>query len=87
MDGFDEIVNNKVIMATYIPDTIDSVLLRSDRLDTKIDQPNSDHRQRRPNKQNIKSKMVLNEDDNLKDFVISKEQNSFADIPFLSSHY
>lgn len=48
MDGFDQTVNVKVIMATYRADTLDSALLRPGRLDRKIEFPLPDRRQKRP---------------------------------------
>ena len=47
MDGFDETVNVKVIMATNRADTLDPALLRPGRLDRKIEFPLPDRRQKR----------------------------------------
>lgn len=80
MDGFDQSVNVKVIMATNRPDTIDPALLRPGRLDRKIEFPNPDRRQRRLIFQTVTSKMNLSEDVNLEDFVNRREQCSAADI-------
>jgi 26S proteasome regulatory subunit T3 len=47
MDGFDQTVNVKVIMATNRHDTLDPALLRPGRLDRKIEFPLPDRRQKR----------------------------------------
>ena len=47
MDGFDQTVNVKVIMATNRADTLDPALLRPGRLDRKIECPLPDRRQKR----------------------------------------
>lgn len=47
MDGFDQTVNVKVIMATNRADTLDPALLRPGRLDRKIEFPRPDRRQKR----------------------------------------
>ena len=47
MDGFDQTVNVKVIMATNRSDTLDPALLRPGRLDRKIEFPLPDRRQKR----------------------------------------
>ncbi len=46
MDGFDQTVNVKVIMATNRQDTLDPALLRPGRLDRKIECPAPDRRQK-----------------------------------------
>ena len=46
MDGFDQTVNVKVIMATNRHDTLDPALLRPGRLDRKIEFPLPDRRQK-----------------------------------------
>ncbi len=47
VDGFDQTVNMKVIMATNRADTLDPALLRPGRLDRKIEFPLPDRRQKR----------------------------------------
>lgn len=80
MDGFDQTVNVKVIMATNRPDTIDPALLRPGRLDRKIEFPMPDRRQRRLIQQTLTSKMNLSQDLNLEDFINRAEKISHADI-------
>ena len=62
MDGFDQTVNVKVIMATNRQDTLDPALLRPGRLDRKIEFPLPDRRQKRLIFQTISQKMNLAED-------------------------
>jgi 26S proteasome regulatory subunit T3 len=47
MDGFDQTVNVKVVMATNRVDTIDPTLLRPGRLDRKVEFALPDWRQKR----------------------------------------
>jgi AAA+ superfamily predicted ATPase len=47
MDGFDQSVNVKVIMATNRADTLDPALLHPGRLDRKIEFPLPDRQQKR----------------------------------------
>ncbi|CAK9236258.1 unnamed protein product [Sphagnum troendelagicum] len=47
MDGFDQTVNVKVIMATNRADTLDPALLHPGLLDSKIEFPLPDQRQKR----------------------------------------
>jgi SpoVK/Ycf46/Vps4 family AAA+-type ATPase len=46
MDGFDQTVNVKVIMATNRADTLDPALLRPGRLDRNVEFPLPDQRQK-----------------------------------------
>jgi 26S proteasome regulatory subunit T3 len=80
MDGFDQSVNVKVIMATNRHDTLDPALLRPGRLDRKIEFPVPDRRQRRLIFQVCTSKMNLSEDIDLEDFVQRPEKLSAAEI-------
>merc|ERR1711935_1127038 len=80
MDGFDQTVNVKVIMATNRADTLDPALLRPGRLDRKIEFPNPDRRQKRLVFQTITSKMNLSDEVDLEDFVSRPEKISAADI-------
>lgn len=80
MDGFDQTVNVKVIMATNRADTLDPALLRPGRLDRKIEFPNPDRRQKRLIFQVCTAKMNLSEEIELEDYVGRPEKLSAADI-------
>merc|ERR1719405_461517 len=80
MDGFDQTVNVKVIMATNRADTLDPALLRPGRLDRKIEFPLPDRRQKRLIFQTVTSKMNLSEEADLEDYVSRPEKISSADI-------
>lgn len=80
MDGFDQTVNVKVIMATNRHDTLDPALLRPGRLDRKIEFPLPDRRQKRLVFTTITGKMNLNDDVDLEDFVARPDKISGADI-------
>ncbi|KAL0370865.1 UNVERIFIED_CONTAM: 26S proteasome regulatory subunitB [Sesamum angustifolium] len=79
MDGFDQTVNVKVIMATNRADTLDPALLRPGRLDRKIEFPLPDRRQKRlvfqcvaengPCLQVCTAKMNLSDEVDLEDYV------------------
>merc|ERR1711868_82965 len=80
MDGFDQSVNVKVIMATNRADTLDPALLRPGRLDRKIEFPLPDRRQKRLVFQACTAKMNLHEEVDLEDFVARPDKISGADI-------
>merc|ERR1719155_89487 len=80
MDGFDQAVNVKVIMATNRADTLDPALLRPGRLDRKIEFPNPDRRQKRLVFQVCTAKMNLSDEVDLEDYVARPEKISSADI-------
>mmetsp|Transcript_7030 Transcript_7030/g.9752 ORF Transcript_7030/g.9752 Transcript_7030/m.9752 type:complete len:410 (+) Transcript_7030:61-1290(+) len=80
MDGFDQSVNVKVIMATNRADTLDPALLRPGRLDRKIEFPHPDRRQKRLIFQVCTAKMNLSDEINLEDYVQRPEKLSAADI-------
>ena len=67
MDGFDQTVNVKVIMATNRQDTLDPALLRPGRLDRKIECPAPDRRQKRLVFQVCTAKMNLSDEVDLED--------------------
>ena len=70
MDGFEQSVNVKVIMATNRADTLDPALLRPGRLDRKIEFPLPDRRQKRLIFQTVTSKMNLAPEVDLEDCII-----------------
>jgi len=80
MDGFDQTVNVKVIMATNRHDTLDPALLRPGRLDRKIEFPLPDRRQKRLIFQVCTQQMNLSEDIDLEHYVQRPERLSAADI-------
>ena len=80
MDGFDQTVNVKVIMATNRSDTLDPALLRPGRLDRKIEFPLPDRRQKRLIFSTITSRMNLSEEVDLEDYVARPDKISGADI-------
>jgi 26S proteasome regulatory subunit T3 len=67
MDGFEQSVNVKVIMATNRPDTLDPALLRPGRLDRKIEFPMPDRRQKRLIFQTVTGRMNLAPEVDLED--------------------
>lgn len=69
MDGFDQTVNVKVIMATNRADTLDPALLRPGRLDRKIEFPLPDRRQKRLVFAACTAKMNLSDEVDLEDYV------------------
>lgn len=80
MDGFDQTVNVKVIMATNRADTLDPALLRPGRLDRKIEFPLPDRRQKRLIFSTITNKMNLSDEVDLEDYVARPDKISGADI-------
>lgn len=80
MDGFDQNVNVKVIMATNRADTLDPALLRPGRLDRKIEFPVPDRRQKRLIFNVCTSKMNLHEEIELEDYVGRSEKLTAAEI-------
>ena len=80
MDGFDQTVNVKVIMATNRADTLDPALLRPGLLDRKIEFPLPDRRQKRLNFSTITTKMNLSDEVDLEDYIARPDKISGADI-------
>jgi len=80
MDGFEQNVNVKVIMATNRADTLDPALLRPGRLDRKIEFPLPDRRQKRLIFSTVTSTMNLSDEIDLEDYVARPDKISGADI-------
>ncbi|KAK6145200.1 hypothetical protein DH2020_022020 [Rehmannia glutinosa] len=79
MDGFDQTVNVKVIMATNRADTLDPALLRPGRLDRKIEFPLPDRRQKRLVFQVCTAQMNLSDEVDLEDYVSRPDKISAAE--------
>ncbi|KAL3649220.1 26s proteasome regulatory subunit 6B [Castilleja foliolosa] len=80
MDGFDQTVNVKVIMATNCADTLVSALLRPGRLDRKIEFPLPDRRQKRLVFQSLHCQNELNDEVDLENYVSRPDKISAAEI-------
>jgi len=80
MDGFDQEVNVKVIMATNRADCLDPALLRPGRLDRKIEFPTPDRRQKRMVFTACTTSMNLSDDVDLEDYVNRPDKISAAEI-------
>ncbi|ONM14513.1 Cation/calcium exchanger 4 [Zea mays] len=85
MDGFDQTVNVKVVMATNRADTLDPALLWPGRLDTKVEFPCPDWRQKRLVFQVYTAKMDLSDEVDLEDYVCRPDKISAADVEVLMS--
>lgn len=80
MDGFDQSVNVKVIMATNRADTLDPALLRPGRLDRKVEFPLPGRREKRLIFQVCTAKMNLSDDVDLEQYVARPDRISGAEI-------
>ena len=80
MDGFDVLGKVKIIMATNRPDTLDPALMRSGRLDRKIEFPLPDEKTKRRIFNIHTSKMTLSDDVCVEEYIMSKDELSGADI-------
>eukprot|EP00933_Yihiella_yeosuensis_P031797 TRINITY_DN25417_c0_g1_i1.p1 TRINITY_DN25417_c0_g1~~TRINITY_DN25417_c0_g1_i1.p1 ORF type:complete len:451 (+),score=130.52 TRINITY_DN25417_c0_g1_i1:55-1407(+) len=80
LDGFDDIGDVKVIMATNRIDTLDPALIRPGRIDRKIEFLMPDDKTKRRIFEIHTSKMSLAPDVNLEEFIMTKEDLSGADI-------
>merc|ERR1719276_366107 len=80
LDGFDDRGEVKVIMATNRMDSLDPAMIRPGRIDRKIEFPLPDEKTKRRIFQIHTSKMTLDPDVNLEEFVVAKDDLSGADI-------
>ncbi|KAI9321624.1 26S proteasome subunit P45 [Dichotomocladium elegans] len=80
LDGFDSRGDVKVIMATNKIDSLDPALIRPGRIDRKIEFPLPDVKTKRRIFHIHTSRMTLNDDVDLEEFVMSKDDLSGADI-------
>ncbi|KFY73897.1 hypothetical protein V501_05586 [Pseudogymnoascus sp. VKM F-4519 (FW-2642)] len=85
LDGFDDRGDVKVIMATNKIDTLDPALIRPGRIDRKILFENPDQQTKRKIFTLHTSKMSLNEDVDLEEFITQKDDLSGADIKAICS--
>merc|ERR1719213_1396880 len=80
LDGFDSRGDVKVIMATNRIDTLDPALIRSGRIDRKIEFPLPDEKTKRRIFNIHTSKMTLSDDVCVEEYIMSKDELSGADI-------
>jgi len=80
MDGFDQTVNVKVIMATHRADTLGPALLCPGHLDCNIESPLPDWRQKCLIFQVCTAKMNLSEEVDLEDHVSRPDKISAAEV-------
>ena len=80
LDGFDSRGDVKVLMATNKIESLDPALIRPGRIDRKIEFPLPDVKTKRHIFRLHTSKMQLNEDVDLEEFIMAKDDLSGADI-------
>ena len=85
LDGFDDRGDVKVIMATNKIETLDPALIRPGRIDRKILFENPDQNTKRKIFTLHTSKMSLNDDVELEEFISAKDDLSGADIKAICS--
>lgn len=85
LDGFDSRSDVKVIMATNQIESLDPALIRPGRIDRKIEFPLPDVKTKRHIFKIHTSRMNLNEDVDLEEFVLAKDELSGADIKAMCS--
>lgn len=80
LDGFDAKNDVKVIMATNRIDALDPALIRPGRIDRKIELPAPDVKTKRRIFEIHTNKMTLDQDVDLEEFILTKDDLSGADI-------
>ena len=85
LDGFDSKTDVKVIMATNAIESLDPALIRPGRIDRKIKFPLPDEKTKRKIFSIHTAKMSMNEDVDLEEFIMSKDDLSGADIKAMCS--
>lgn len=85
LDGFDTRSDVKVIMATNRIESLDPALIRPGRIDRKIKFPLPDEKTRRTIFKIHTAKMSLNEDVDLEEMIMSKDDLTGADIKAMCS--
>ena len=85
LDGFDSRTDVKVIMATNAIESLDPALIRPGRIDRKIKFPLPDEKTKRKIFSIHTGKMSLNDDVDLEEFIMSKDDLSGADIKAMCS--
>ena len=85
LDGFDSRSDVKVIMATNRIDSLDPALIRPGRIDRKIKFPLPDEKTKRKIFSIHTSRMNMNKDCDLEEFIMGKDELSGADIKAMCS--
>jgi 26S proteasome regulatory subunit T2 len=85
LDGFDYKSDVKVIMATNKIESLDPALIRPGRIDRKIEFPYPNEKTKRRIFAIHTGKMSLNEDVNIEEFVMGKDELTGADIKAMCS--
>merc|ERR1712051_427790 len=85
LDGFDSRTDVKVIMATNKIESLDPALIRPGRIDRKIKFPAPDEKTKRKIFSIHTSRMNLDPDVNLEEFIMSKDELTGSDIKAMCS--
>lgn len=80
LDGFDTRSDVKVIMATNKIESLDPALIRPGRIDRKIEFPAPDIKTKKKIFEIHTSKMSLEQDVNIEEFISTKDELSGADV-------